>query len=356
MPNNDISIDDCPRNLSIQKAETELASSSQVDDLGNGKHLEQQEYSDDSTSSATPPSQEPAEFLVAEAGTGLRREDNHQPMQDALDTLETQPSSIGYDESLLLDSGVRVTQVTTSSVGSGSLGDELREAYCETASKQRSDFLPIDALDRIVTEDRVREEIEKIATGSYDDSDRDVKHILDASTNPGQKTSRKKIFAILALLDKSGAIWDFVKEGIYDIHLPFEKERADGSRKNRLELTRRSDTGDSTRIPITAFHGWTGAEVTHFERTQWDVHIPIFFLNTEKHPRVRHYTLQESVVLPFIEDDEVKQGGKMGGFADVWRVKFHPSHHNHGVLAVSVARPSKRKPMFLTQLSLYSVR
>lgn len=350
LSNNDISTDDCASNLTVQKAETDLASNSQVDDLGNGKHLEQQEYLDDSASGATPTSREPAELLVAEAGTGLRWEDKHQPMQEALDTLETQPSSNGYDESLL-DNGVPETQVTTSSEGFGSLGDELREAYRETASKQRSDFLPINALDRIVTEDRVREEIRKYSTGSYDDSDRDVKHILDASTNPGQKTSRKKIFAILALLDKLGAIWDFVREGIYDVHLPFEKEKAhspDGSRKNRLELTRRSDTGDSTRTPIRAFHGWTGADVSHFERTQWDVHIPIFFLNTEKDPRVRHYTLQESVVLPFIEDDEVKQGGKMGGFADVWRVKFHPSHHNHGVVAVSVARPSKQKPMFLT--------
>lgn len=335
--NTHVSFSDLPSLSPVQKQGTELASNSQVDDLGNGKHLEQQEDSEDSITGATTPSQASVELLVSKAGGKFRQEGDSESMlgnQDA--NVESQPSSTGYDESLL-GSVIPETQDTTLTECSESLGDELRDAYCDTESKQRSEFLPIDALDKIVTEDRVREEIGKFSEIPSDGLDRHVQHVLGASTVPGQTTSRKKIFAILALIDKLEAIWDFVSEGIYDVHLPFEKEKAqspDGSRKGRLELSRKSDTSGSTRVPIRAFHGWSGAEVTSFERTQWDVHVPIFFLNTKKDPRVRHYPLQESIVLPFVEDDEVKQGGKMGGFADVWRVKFHPSHHNRGVLAV----------------------
>lgn len=335
--NTHVSFSDLPSLSPVQKQGTELASNSQVDDLGNGKHLEQQEDSEDSITGATTPSQGSVELLVSEAGGKFRQEGDPESMlgnQDA--NVESQPSSTGYDDSLL-GSAIPETQDTTLTECSESLGDELRDAYCDTESKQRSEFLPIDALDKIITEDRVREEIGKFSEIPSDGLDRHVQHVLGASTIPGQTTSRKKIFAILALIDKLEAIWDFISEGIYDVHLPFEKEKAqspDGSRKGRLELSRKSDTGGSTRVTIRAFHGWSGAEVTNFERTQWDVHVPIFFLNTKKDPRVRHYPLQESVVLPFVEDDEVKQGGKMGGFADVWRVKFHPSHHNQGVLAV----------------------
>lgn len=321
----------------VQKSATELASNSQVDDLGNGKHLEQQEDPEGSITGTSTPSQVPVELLITKAGGKFRQEGDSQSMPGNLDAnAESQASSIGYDENFP-DSSIPGSQDTTLTECPERLGDELREAYCDTESKQRSEFLPIDALDRIVTEGRVKEEIEKFSKIPSAELDQHVQYVLGASTIPGQTTSRKKIFAILALIDKLEAIWDFVAEGIYDVHLPFEKEKAqspDGSRKGRLDLSRKSGTDGSTRILIRAFRRWTGSEVTNFERTQWNVHIPIFFLNTKKEPKVRHYPLQESVVLPFIEDDEVKQGGKMGGFADVWRVKLHPSHHNQGTLAV----------------------
>lgn len=352
-----VSFDDLLQSSSVQKPGTELASNSQVDDLGNGKHLEQQEDSADLITDATTPSQVPAGFLVTEAGTRFRPEgDSHSNARE--------PGCAGRFTALLKrirreSSRNRDTRDAkhNSHRMYGSLGDELRGAYCETASKQRSEFLPIDALDKIVTEDRVKEEIGKLSKCSNKNLDHDVQQVLGASNIPGQTTSRKKIFAILALIEKLEAIWDFVREGIYDIHLPFEKEKTqspDGPRKGRFELSRRSDTGSSTRIPIKAFHGWTGAEVHNFERTQWDIHIPIFFLNTKKEPKVRHYPLQESVVLPFVEDDEVKQGGKMGGFAEVWRVKFHPSHHNHGVLAVSMAPNIKILTLYISDCIIYA--
>lgn len=335
-----VSFGDLPPVSSVHKTGTELASNSQVDDLGNGKHLEQQEDSGDLESEDTESSQPPADILVAKTGTRFKPEGDSRSMPGDPDApAESQPSSTGYDESLL-ETALPETQETTLTECTGSLGDELRGEYCETASKQHSEFLPIDALDNIVTEDRVRDEIGKLSKFPNKTLEDDVQQILGASNIPGQTTSRKKIFAILALIEKLEAIWDFVREGVFDSHLPFEKDKTqspDGPRKGRFELSRKSDTGSSTRIPIRAFDGWTGAEIQNFERTQWDIHVPIFFLNTKKEPKVRHYPLQESVVLPFVEDDEVKQGAKMGGFAEVWRVKFHPSHHNHGVLAVSMA-------------------
>lgn len=334
-----VSSADLPPASSVQEPGTEVASNSQVDDLGNGKHLEQQKDSESLFSGPTGLYKLPADILLAKTGTGFRLEGDHQSMSGDLDALsESQPSSFGHNDSLL-ERSIPGTKDTSFTESTGSLEDELREAYCDTASKQRSEFLPIDALDGIITEDRVDDIIGKSPKGLSVESGRSVQQILCASMIPGQTTSRKKIFAILALIDKLEAIWDFVAEDIYDIHLPFEKQKAqtvDGSKKGRLELTRRSDTCASARIPVKASHGWTGAAVTSFERTQWDVHVPIFFLNTQEDPKVRHYRLQDSVILPFIEDDEVKHGGKVGGFADVWRVKFHPSHHNQRSLAVSM--------------------
>lgn len=344
-----VSFGDFPPKPSAQKPGTELASSSQVDDLGNGKHLEQQEDSEESDSGTTESSQLPADILVSTTGTRFRPEGDSRAMPGELNaSADSQPSSLGYSDSLF-ENAIPETQETTLTEGSEDLGDELREAICETASKQRSEFLPIDALDRIVTEGRVREEIVKFSEISHDELDRHVQDVLGPSTIPGHTTSRKKIFAILALIDKLEAIRDFVAEGIYDVHLPFKKERTLG----RLDLSRKSGTDGSIRTLIRAFHGWKGSEVTNFERTQWTVHIPIFFLNTKQDPKVRHYPLQESAVLPFIEDDEVKQGGKMGGFADVWRVKFHPSHHNQGVLSVGFLSKSKTKPSHVSNWASY---
>lgn len=349
-----VSSSDAPSASSVQKPGTDLASNSQVDDLGNGKHLKQQE----DPKTLDPVTTESSQLAVdiAEIGTRFRPEGDSQSMPGDPDApVESQPSTVGISDSLF-ESAIKESQDTILTEFSVSLGDELRESLRETEGKQRSEFLPIDALDRIVTEERVREEIGKFSESSRDELDRQVQHVLGPSTILGQTTSRKKIFAILALIDKLESIWDFVTEGIYDVHLPFEKKKAqspDGTRKGRLDLSRKSGTDGSTQIPIRAFHEWKGSEVTSFERTQWNVHIPIFFLNTKKDPKVRHYPLQESIILPFIEDDEVKQGGKMGGFADVWRVKVHPSHHNQGVLSVGIFPKIKIIPSYVPNWTNY---
>lgn len=330
-----------PADLSVREPGTEVASNSQVDDLGNGKHLEQQNDPEYLAAGPAALPQLPTDNLLVTTGTGLgfRLEEDCQSMSGDLDALsESQPSPSGYDNGLPGEA-LPATQDRELADLTGGLGDELREACCNTAGKQQREFVPIDALDRIVTEDRVRDILRNFSKGSSSDPDQDVQQILGTSAIPGKTTSRKKIFAILALIDKLEAIWDFVAEDIYDFHLPFEKQRAqiiDGARKSHFELSRRSDTCASARIPIRSSQGWSGAAVAGFEKTQWEVHVPIFFLNTDKEPKVRHYRLQESVILPFIEDDEVEHCSGVGGFGDVWRVKLHPSHHNQGTLTVSI--------------------
>ncbi|KAI3391294.1 hypothetical protein diail_7625 [Diaporthe ilicicola] len=332
-----IPLDDLYLYPSDQHGGHEVASNSQVDDLGNGKHLEQQRDSQDTTSF----DELSTELLVAETGTGLRLDEDSHSMSKDLDALaESQPSSHGYDDSLL-EKDTPETQSSAYTEDCLSLGEELRDARCSTDGKQPSNFLPIDALDRIITKERVKEEMRKLSRASSPDLDGLADDILDVSTASGAATSRKKIFAILALVEQLETIQDFVREGIYDSHLPFalaEKQKittANGARKTPLELMTDTDLDGTGKKPqaIKSFHGWADNNIRIFEKTQWEVCIPIFFLNTEKDPKVLHYRLKETVVLPFIEDDEVKQGAKVGGFANVWRVKFHPAHHNHGKLA-----------------------
>lgn len=176
------------------------------------------------------------------------------------------------------------------------LGDELRGAYCRTKSKGRSDFLPVDALDRIITHERIREEIVKLSRKSRHehDADQGARLLLGSSSRPGQIISWKKMFAILALIDKLETIWDFIRQGVSDIDLPFTKtfDFRGRPRKRRPILLPRSGYGSERASvilkPIEAFDDWTDAEIISLERTQWEVCGFTPFFNNKETPETRH--------------------------------------------------------------------
>lgn len=172
------------------------------------------------------------------------------------------------------------------------LGDELRGAYRRTESKERSEFLPVDALDRIITHERIREEIVKLSRKSQHDADQGARLLLGSSNRPGQISSWKKMFAILALIDKLETIWDFVRQDVSDIDLPLKKtfDFRGRPRERRPILLRRSGYGrESARlIPIEAFDDWTDDEIMNLERTQWEVCGFIVCFNNKETPEARH--------------------------------------------------------------------
>jgi hypothetical protein len=212
------------------------------------------------------------------------------------------------------------------------LGESIRAALFQVSQEgERKKFLPNDALDRIITRKRVRQELSRHMEEPPKKLDILTDKIWEITTpspskSLGKKTTRRKIFAILGLMDKVKDIIDFIQDGLHDRDLPFEL--LDGQRP-MLRLYGKGKDGNTNRIPL--FDKWRAHELESFNNYQWELISPYFQLSTETNRKVLHYNFQNRIILPFIEDVERtgRAGGRAeGGFGDVWRVKIHPAHHN----------------------------
>ncbi|KAF3765541.1 kinase-like protein, partial [Cryphonectria parasitica EP155] len=159
---------------------------------------------------------------------------------------------------------------------------------------------------------------------------------------------RKRIFATLVLINQVVAIGDFIQEGLYDMHLPFYLP--DQKLDLHGDVYRLSNPEeDNTKIPIPLFSGWKSLERENFEKYQWQFLAPFFDVMSGENSRPLHYVLEDSRILPFIEDLEGKGPEPVisGGYSEVWRVKIHPAHHSNSSqtnpdFAVKRLRPSDR--------------
>lgn len=206
------------------------------------------------------------------------------------------------------------------------LGDDIRGVICQTGSTDSREFFPIDDLEEVVTRDRVRE---VLAHHGDTEIETVIGEIFDTKTVSGNTTRRFKIFVNLVLLEKPQLIVEFIKEGLFDLHLPLEKVQVAGAPKGRFHLVRKPRSQDEKPSdPISFFENWSQAEIASFLNTQHELCVPIFDLTTDEDPttKLSHYKLHKQAVLPFIEDDQDNQGA--GGSADVWKVKLHAAHHN----------------------------
>ncbi|KAM7220305.1 Protein kinase-like domain containing protein [Rhypophila decipiens] len=210
----------------------------------------------------------------------------------------------------------------------------IRAALKVSASRDKGEYLPNDAFNRIVTRDRVRQELarlvpDKIAADKLDWYTDQVWHTTppaNSKSHDPRPTTRRKIFAILALIQKVPDIVRFIDdsdENLHDNDLPFLL--SDGPSPGTLQLQRRGRDGKLS--PITIVSSWPPFMLEVFNGYQWKLLPPYFVLSTKTRPEVPHYSFEDGTVLPFIEDEAIASGDR-GGFGDVWRVKIHPAHHN----------------------------
>lgn len=203
---------------------------------------------------------------------------------------------------------------------------DLRAAFQDSEEQEKRRFLPLDQLDKIVTADRVKRELQKhniVPPGKLDDYTGQIWGITK-SPNP---TSRRKIFAILVLLQKVAPILDFIEHGLYDKDLPFIL--TEGSRPGCFQLSRKRKGSATEPIPFCQDpNAWPTYLLECFETYQWQLLAPYFELSTKSKPKVLHYNLERNRILPLIEVDKENASAHCGGFGDVWRVKIHPAHHN----------------------------
>lgn len=285
----------------------EASSTSQINDHGDAGYLELQQRLQSQAPHPCDSSRTQAENDVAAAGAEFS---DAQPDPNIVGTQPGDDISLG---------GYSPLKSTPSS-----LGDEIRKFCAQTASVENKWFYPIDALDREVTKDRARHGLGALQDCEMN-HDTVIDHIFDKTTHSGHATRRLKIFVILALMNKSNAIVDFIKQDIYDVHLPFEERRLSNGQS---QLFRNPQIKwECPQEPIVLPDGWTQDDVENFETKQYQVCVPFFNLSTDDpNSKVSHYNLRKQSILPFIEDDEANPG--IGGFGEVWRVRLHHAHHN----------------------------
>lgn len=210
------------------------------------------------------------------------------------------------------------------------LGESIRVALQPSQSEgKQQKFLPNDSLDRIVSWQRVRHELSRHSIGPSKDLDVLAHKIWEVASPPSpsktrpKETTRRKIFAILGLMEKLEDIVDFIDAQLYDCDLPFLL--SEGPRRGSLQMDRRSKGGQH---PIELFRNWKNFELESFNAYQWQLTAPYFSLSLEKTRKPQHYVLQNETILPFIEEGEGNEHRAEGGYSDVWRIKIHPAHHN----------------------------
>ncbi|KAK9776856.1 putative Protein kinase domain-containing protein [Seiridium cardinale] len=154
-----------------------------------------------------------------------------------------------------------------------------------------------------------------------------VDHIYSSHsyTNPSTgnviSTSRRKLFAILIMLGIPDRIGLFIKENIWDIHLPFQKN----SVTREWESHGPGGTMEPLVVPCFNDDAWQTPLADLFDTYQWYMLAPVFDM---RHETMMHYLLHENTPLPFIKHSLNEAVVINGGFGEVRKVMIHPAHHN----------------------------
>lgn len=240
------------------------------------------------------------------------------------------------------------------------LANDLRNAM-----EPGAEFLPLDKLVSLVNADRVYQELRSSSMSEIAHDELSnlataicrwvMVELRGAHGNQTVHTSRRAIFAILVLMDRSSSIGGFVKSKVWDCHLPFksikrqQREGEINERRPEEQAYYAMCDNSETLIPDDCFSGWKDCDWETFKHKQWQTLAPYFAFPTEENRRPLHYELNcSSLILPFTGDATTTQPQVPGGFADVFKVRIHPAHHDHHVPVSSyLSFPLTKSPNFL---------
>jgi hypothetical protein len=208
------------------------------------------------------------------------------------------------------------------------------------------DFFPKGVISTIITEKCVRKELTWHLEDTHDAAEMasfakaicEETEFQDKSGKMRVKCFRK-IFVILVLINKTPAIVKFLKKDVSDADLPLKKvERLNEKGVYDLRLSR-----DPTKLLKCFSKKWGQLCIWNFEQYQWKTLSPFFGKGGYKD--VKHYLLQDQVILPFIAVDR-GEGGRVhrapefnGGYGKVIEVDLHHEHHNFEALNPKVRWP-----------------
>ncbi|KAI1123350.1 kinase-like domain-containing protein [Nemania abortiva] len=179
------------------------------------------------------------------------------------------------------------------------MSDTLISALVPTAYGNNS-FLPLDRLELIIDQPTVFSELRRCYPEDPISELHDMAiHIMSTSRN---------IFTILAIVEESGSVRDFLEEGVNDEWLPLIHS------VDWRELVHRQ-----TEKPIQSAKRWSSFHKSSFIRYQWAISSPML----SNMDGLEHRDFDVETCLPFTEVSDKKAGG----YSDVQRVKIHPRHY-----------------------------
>lgn len=198
------------------------------------------------------------------------------------------------------------------------LGDLLR-IRCEKAafSDHSEVYLPNGALETLIRPDTVKQELEaQFPSKDTDEIDRFVATICGGRN--GSNPSYHRVFAIIALAEALDCLEKILdpRSGISDKDLPLQ--RVDSNDMQEAHLRRVSDLD----TPIRCFKRWTFNKIKLFDDWQWSLQAPILERVSENYP-----TFPVRAPLPVRVKMSPGEGGGIGAFSEVFKVKLHPKHH-----------------------------
>ncbi|KAL1596508.1 hypothetical protein SLS60_009155 [Paraconiothyrium brasiliense] len=192
---------------------------------------------------------------------------------------------------------------------SSPLESELRSALRKYKGEDKHEFLPIDAFDRVIQTESITKEL--CRWNGLQDAVTMANNVMGSDLPDERRDGqmKRKIFAILVLMEKARKIEQFVKLQIYDHQLPFKFQKGT---TGRFEIEDRYGHG----LFVEMFKKQILCE--SFRDHQWEVLAPCFELSLDPTQKIQHLDLNLYERLPFIESEQVYEGEPelaQGGYA-----------------------------------------
>ncbi|KAI1164598.1 kinase-like domain-containing protein [Nemania serpens] len=236
--------------------------------------------------------------------------------------------------------GTTLSRFVTYDGDNGAASNRLNDAIYKTSQarthRRQDGFVPEKELEQILNENAILQELIKIEqsvfkrikfwrkTRSSQELQQETKVIcgeplatsLDHSRDCITFDRYRKIFAILLLISRPGAIRKFIREGLCDAHLPLVKTPVERKVRSFTLCVR----GAGNNIDTSFLLDWKRHTVVLFEQTQWMV-LAHCFDGGKPHDII---ILPDETIIPFTYQ-EYKYTGAHG---EIHKIGIHPEHHN----------------------------
>ncbi|KAL9089249.1 MAG: hypothetical protein Q9165_005817 [Trypethelium subeluteriae] len=194
------------------------------------------------------------------------------------------------------------------------LRKELRQKRVEAPQRSGQHFVPRSAQEHLITKDVFMVQIR----AEYPDLPESDMARFVHDTFP----TTRRLFAILAYMQKPGQLRKFLDGNITDKQLPLRRRSEDSEPEDipsEWILEARSEDGQE-RIHVAAFESWSSEDREEFCHAQRLMTSPFF-------ERDGRYFLEYDVVLPFLYP-RPKIEDRRGGYSEIQIRRPDPSHHN----------------------------